>query len=303
MMASFKDAFDDLVRSLDRGLGRSGQVGVEPAVAFRSYVQAANATWHHDAFVVSRDGLPVGVRLRALGYRQEALELACLCPRPPAVRIAWSRGVARGVPGPLPTLHAAPAVDDDGDVLVCSDEADVGVLAALDAYRPVLRHTPHVVVACDGYQAIAWIGAPVDVGAVDAIATVVVGIARSSSVEAVLTSLADSAPLDGDGLAPAVALAPDHLVVGVAAGARMVARLGGLPASAAWAAASAGAVAAAGDLPAATRQLLARAGDAELVVAGGVATLTWLGIERDPGRLRAGVAALRSLVGIEGPYR
>jgi hypothetical protein len=129
-------------------------------------------------------------------------------------------------------------------------------------------------------------------------------ITRSSVIEPVLAGLDDATPLVGDVLAPAVWLAPDHLVVGVGAGGtRLVARLGGLPASMAWAASTSGAITAAGELPPRTRELLTRAGDAELQVQGGVGQLCWLGLERDLARIRAGVAALRSLVGEVGVYR
>ena len=108
----------------------------------------------------------------------------------------------------------------------------------------------------------------------------------------VLGSLAGAEALAAPSIG--VALAPDVLEVKVELteeGPRLVAELAGADGD--------------GELPASVREHLARAGLAGLRTDGLGATVTWLDVETEPARIRAGVAALRALAHRrdEGPYR
>jgi hypothetical protein len=128
------------------------------------------------------------------------------------------------------------------------------------------------------------------------IATLIDLVARladwDDGLGALLTGLAGAEPLAAPAIG--VALAPDGLEVRVELaddGPRLVASLA--------------AAATTGELPGAVREHLARAGLAGLRTDDGVAVVTWLDVEREPARIRAGVAALRALAARypDGPYR
>jgi hypothetical protein len=124
---------------------------------------------------------------------------------------------------------------------------------------------------------------------VHAVAGAVAALALSSPVARVLAPLADASPTQGGDLAPSVSLAPDGLQIGVLGGMRTIARLGGVTVS--------------GEPTGETRAHLERAGHPMLSMIGGVATVAWPYVERDPARLRAGIAALRSVGAHAVPYR
>jgi hypothetical protein len=111
-------------------------------------------------------------------------------------------------------------------------------------------------------------------------------------VGVVLGELPGAEPLAPPALG--VVLAPDGVEVRVDVtdeGPRLVAELGGVHAR--------------GELPAIVRDWLARAGLAGMRDEDDHVVVTWLDVERDPGRIRAGVAALRALAArfVDGPYR
>jgi hypothetical protein len=116
--------------------------------------------------------------------------------------------------------------------------------------------------------------------------------AWDDDVGQVLGDLPGACPLAPPALG--VVLAPDGVEVRVDVtddGPRLIAELGGVRAR--------------GELPSIVRDWLARAGLAGLRDEDDGAVVTWLDVERDPARIRAGVAALRALAGrfVDGPYR
>jgi hypothetical protein len=159
-----------------------------------------------------------------------------------------------------------------------------------DAWREVTSRVGWLIVRCDGDAVTAQLGYPFDVDGVAAVADLVARIARlDEGLTETLLALPGASALEGHALVPGVVLSADGLVIGVRSRQHMVAQLDD--------------VTHVGQLPAPTQELVARAGDGDLLVTEQGARFTWKGIERDPAKLRAGVDALRSLRGAQGPYR
>jgi hypothetical protein len=181
------------------------------------------------------------------------------------------------------------AQDALGGIVVQSDEPEPAALAALEpTWSTVVQSTPYALLASDGAAVTAQIAPPATLASVHAMCAAVVALARSSGIAHTLHALEGASPTAGGDLAPSFSLAPDGLQIGVKGGLLLVARLGGMSE--------------AGGGPR-TQALLAQAGDPVLSILGGVASLTWPGVERDAARVRAGVAALRALTGDASPYR
>lgn len=141
-----------------------------------------------------------------------------------------------------------------------------------------------------GDSVVAEVGYPLDADGVAAVANLVARVARlDGGLGEALLALPGATPLTGHALVPGVVLDADGLVIGVRNRSQVVAQLDD--------------VTHVGPLPGPTQELIARAGDGELLVTEHGARFTWKGIERDPAKLRAGVDALRSLRGATGPYR
>ena len=145
-------------------------------------------------------------------------------------------------------------------------------------------------VRCDGQTVFASARYRLDADGIAAVAEVVALMCRrDEGLGDTLLALPDATPLEGHALVPGVVLGLDGLVIGVRDRSHVVAQLDDVSFE--------------GELPGPTRELVARAGDGELLATAEGARFTWRGIERDPARLRAGVDALRSLRGATGPYR
>ena len=148
----------------------------------------------------------------------------------------------------------------------------------------------YLTVRCDGVAVTAHVGYPFDADGVAAVAALVAKVARlDRGLGETLLALPGATPLQGHALVPGVVLDADGLVIGVRSRSQVIAQLDD--------------VTHVGQLPPATQDLVARAGEGELLVTENGARFTWKGIERDPARLRAAVDALRSLRGADGPYR
>jgi hypothetical protein len=179
---------------------------------------------------------------------------------------------------PGPTFH----------MTTSGDSAPPAEIAA--AWREAAGKVGHLYVQCDGNAVGAIVQYPLDADGIAAVADLVAAIARiDGGLGETLLALPGATPLTGHALVPGVVLDADGLVIGVRERSRVVAQLDDVRHE--------------GELPASTRELVARAGDGELLATAEGARFTWRGIERDPARLRAGVDALRSLRGATGPYR
>jgi hypothetical protein len=158
------------------------------------------------------------------------------------------------------------------------------------AWKTAVAGVRSVSVRCDGRAVGATARRPVDDTGVEAVADLVAAVARlDGGLGETLLALPDARSLTGHALVPGVVLGSDGLVIGVRNRTQVVAQLDD--------------VTHVGQLPGPTQELVARAGDGELLVTEHGARFTWKGIERDPAKLRAGVDALRSLRGATGPYR
>jgi hypothetical protein len=291
-MGFFDNLFQDINNSLTEAVSEPANAQAMGGV-FTQFIRDSGAVWNGDAFVVGLGNVLIGARMRNLDSGYEGIELITTALRPPSIRILRKRGwgVALVPPWVMP-LSDLPVIASDPllGVQTQSDEAELSALAALEpSWELVVRSTPYVFVASDGLAITAHIAPPMGVASVHAVAGAVAALAISSPVALVLGGLADSSPTQGGDLAPSVSLAPDGLHIGVAGGVRMIARLGG--------------VSFGGEPSGETLAQLARAGNPVLAMIGGVATLTWPYVERDPTRLRAGIAALRGLAGQSVPYR
>lgn len=268
---------------------------------YQEFLRQSGATWNGTGFVVGMLGVYVTLRLRDLEIGREGIELMAPAFQPPAVRILRRRGWSLApvppfgrapVPPWIVPLTALPVVFEEplGAIAVHSDEPEFKAIAALDpTWNAVVQTTPYAFLACDGVAVTAQIAPPATIQSVHAMVAAVVATARSSGIAQTLAALDGATPTTGGDLLPSFSLAPDGLQIGVMGGSLLTARLGGL-----------GGITEAGPM---ARRELARAGEPALSILGGVGSVTWPGVERDPTRIRAGVAALRSLLQEGGPYR
>jgi hypothetical protein len=154
------------------------------------------------------------------------------------------------------------------------------------------RRLPHAALVVDG-AVVTCTAREASPGVIGALVELVALLASwDDGVVAALRALPGAEPLAAPAIG--VALAPDGLEVKVELGEdgpRLVAELAGASAD--------------GELPASVREHLGRAGLAGLRADDGGAVVTWLDVEKDPARIRAGVSALRALARRfeAGPYR
>jgi hypothetical protein len=208
---------------------------------------------------------------------------------------------SRRLPVIVAGLADAPVIARDDEGVTRSDTlASMPVLDELTVPWLALMRARHVLLACDGVRAIAWVDEAADTPElVDALIDAVVALARwDDGLAAALARLPDAQAL-GDGELLGVRL-PDGVVIGVR-DARLIAQLDTARGDASATVASGG-VTIQGELPIACSAALARAGDGQLFAGKTGARFTWSAIERDPARHRAAIEALRALAA-QGPYR
>jgi hypothetical protein len=279
---------DDLVR----GIETAGQ-GQAMGAVFAQFIRESQGSWQSDAYVVSLGSVSVAARMRTLESGHEGIEVLSSAVRPPAVRILRRRGWGQALVPPWVTpLLQLPTIDSDPllGAQTQSDEPEPSALAALaPSWEQAVRAAPYAMLASDGWAITAQIAPPMSVSSVHAVAAAVAALAMTCPMTLTLAALEDASPTQGGDLSPSVSLAPDGLQIGVGGGRHVVARLGGL-----------GGIT---EIPPEMRSSIARAGAPAFHVVGGVGTLTWTHIERDLGRLRAGIEALRQLAGAAAPYR
>lgn len=290
-----------------------------PRAALEAFVARHGAAEHDDGpgrgdnaearptrYAVTRKGAVVSL---GLGPADDGpfLDVVARVVTPPAVAVVRRRGWGRR---PLPNLDAAvwrlPVLTADREAHTCTD--DRAALARLQdlaaAWARLADAARTLVLACDGRRVVGRLASPVSLAAVEAMVDAVAALALDDrGLGEALATLPAAKRIEDRWLLPAVALAPDDLVLGVEDGARMVADLVTRGLAPTRATAAGGEVLDDGGLPPEVVAALRRCGDATLEVNETRAWIAWVTVERDLARLRAGVEALRALTARSGPFR
>lgn len=236
------------------------------------------------------DDATIEVVRREVAVRVELVDLA------PGV---WGAQATAARRLPLPgrvtagrrSFRGLAGVNVDG-AMIFADDAELAKRMWSSEATVAWRRLPHATLVIEGatVTCTAREATPAAIGAI--VEMVALLAAWDDGLAGVLGALAGAEALAAPAIG--VALAPDGLEVKVLLtedGPRLVAELAGANAD--------------GELPAAVRDHLARAGLAGLRTDDGGAIVTWMDVETEPARIRAGVAALRALAHRrdDGPYR
>jgi hypothetical protein len=189
-------------------------------------------------------------------------------------------------------LRSLPLVADVPERLgtVHADRADAleAIGPAIRAWTTIAWHHTDSVLACDGRTVTCIVAGDSNEEIVEAMLDAVAAVATwDDGFSATLHALPGATPLPAGTLDPAVAVAPDNVVIGVLDGERLLAfvdaHVEGTP-------------------PAIALAHFAAAGAGTVSITETRATYEWSSIERDPARIRSAIEGLRALR-TTTPYR